>query len=256
MQGVDFTRSWAGSEVSRNGVHPRFFMEPVQDEIASAREGRPIFFEVEMIELFIPGNPLLKPVHRVNDEHRNRFPEAYEKFRKGLEDMPDGTPLEEWPVLNRGQVLELKGLNFRTVEDLANVADGHAQNVMGLRALKLRAQAYLDSAAEMAQNEQLTAENARLASEVSRLQQQVKELGDASNRMFAELAAMKNAPNPLATTIPGMADPLQAAALAQAAQGLPPTLRTAPESSLASFVGEERENVGRRPGRPRKQEAA
>jgi hypothetical protein len=253
MQGVDFTRSWSGAEV-RGRVHPRFYMEPVQDEVATAREGRPIFHEEERVEIFIPGDPLHRPVARVTDEHRNLYPEAYEKFRKGLEDTPDGTPLEEWPVLNRGQVLELKGLNFRTVEDLAHCADNHAQNVMGLRALKLRAIAYLDAAAEMAQNEQLSADNTRLTSEVSRLQQQVEELGRASQQMFAELAAMKSAPNPLATMIPGMADPLQAHALAQAAQGLPPTLRQAPESSLSAFA--ERESAGRRPGRPRKAEAA
>jgi hypothetical protein len=76
---------------------------------------------------------------------------------------------------------------------------------------------------------------------------------------------MQNAPHPLATTIPGMADPFQALAMERGA-----AMREEPTSSLAAFnargaeIGhtaalppsEMEEPARRGPGRPRKEEAA
>ena len=247
MQTVNFTRSWAGSEAKPGSTRARFFLEPVQDEVASAQAGRPIFREVERVELFMPGDQWHKPVHNVTDEHRQRYPEAYAAFRQGVDDeVTTGTPLSEWPIVSRSRVMELQALGFRTVEDVRDVSDQHAAPIMGMVSLKARAKAWLDEAAEMAQNEMLHAENDKLNSEIASLKLQLKELGDASQRMFHELAALKSAPNPLATTIPGMADPLQA-------PGYQPEARPVlPQQSFSVFA----EDNKRRPGRPRKQEAA
>lgn len=248
MQTVNFTRSWAGSEAKPGQIRARFFLEPVQDEVASAQAGRPIFRDVERVELFMPGDQWHKPVHNVTDEHRQRFAESYAAFKKGLDDaVTSGTPLEEWPVLSRSQVMELRAMGFRTVEDIRDVSDQHAAPIMGMVSLKRRAEAFLDEAAELAQNESLHAENDRLNSEIASLKLQMKELGDASQRMFHELTAMKTATHPLAAAIPGMADPMQAPGF-QAPDARP----IAPQSSLAAFVDEGR----RRPGRPRKHEEA
>ncbi len=71
-------------------------------------------------------------------------------------------------------------------------------------------------------------------------------MAELVNRLHGEVMGLKNAPHPLATAIPGMMDPMQAAAT-QAA-GITP--REAPQSSLGAFVDEKR-----RTGRPRKEAA-
>jgi hypothetical protein len=244
---ASYTRSWAGSEAPPPGsVRPRFYTEPVQDELASAREGRPIFNEFEFVEIFMPGNPWHMPVHRVNDDHRARWPREYELFRQGLEQTADGTPIEEWPILNRSQVMELRALQIRTIEEVSSLSDTACQRAMGLTQLRNKARAYLDDAAAMALTEQLGKENESLRADMASLKRQNEELSELVNRLHGEVMGLKNAPNPIASAIPGMMDPMQAAQMGQAAI----TSREDPRSSLGSFVDEKR-----KPGRPRREVA-
>lgn len=243
-----FTRSWSGSEqAAPGGVRPRFYLDPVQDELASAREGRPIFKEVERVEIFLPGNPYTIPVHNVTDVHRQRWPREYELFRQGIEQTAEGTPISEWPILNRAQVLELKSMQLQTVEEMAALSDLACQRAMGLTQLRAKARAYLDDAAAMALTEQLSAQNEAHRSEIASLQRQVDELGALVTKLHGENMGMRNAPSAVASVIPGMADPFQQIAMQQAGV----TDRGMPTSSLGEFA-EARESERRRPGRPRK----
>jgi hypothetical protein len=243
MPAAQYTRSWAGSEAN-GGIRPRFYFEAVQDQLATAREGRPIFRQEERVELFMAGNPQTVPVLRVTDEERRRWPEAYDAFKKGEEVALQGTPLEEWPILNRAQVRELKALEIYTIEDIATMSDLATQRGMGLMGLRGRARAFLDDAAAMGLTEELTAENDILKSKIAALEHQVKELGEITQRLHGELMGVKNAPNPLATVIPGLSDPMQAAVMQRADI----SAREQPAvSSLAQF----NESQARRRGRPR-----
>ncbi len=242
-----YTRSWAGGESMPNGIRPRFYMEAVQDPLGTAKEGRPIFRQEERVELFMAGNPYTMPVMKVSDEERRRWPREYEAFRHGIEIAPEGTPLEEWPILNRAMVMELKSLHIHTVEDIAVLSDTGTQRAMGLMGLRSKARAFLDDAAAASLTEQLTKENDDLKIEIATLAQQVKELGELTQRMHGELLGLKNAPNPLASVIPASLDPTQAVSMQQ--PGV--TERPAPQSSLAAFVGEQQH---RRRGRPPAQE--
>ncbi len=245
----EYTRSWAGSEAPPpgTGAHARFYMDPVQDELASASAGRPIFKEVETVEIFLPGNQWLQPVHRVTDVDRQRFAREYDLFRQGLEQTPEGTPIEEWPILNRAQVLEMRAMQIRTIEEVAGLSDVACQRAMGLTQLRNKARAYLDDAAALALTEQLSAQNESLLAEVASIKREKDELAELVNRLHGEVMGLKNAPHPIATAIPGMMDPIQAAATQHA--GIAP--REAPETSLGAFVDEKR-----RPGRPSRKEAA
>ncbi len=247
MQG-QFVRSWNGSEQAGPGsVRPRFYLDPVQDELATAQEGRPIFREIERVEIFLPGNPWTQPVHNVTDEHRSRWPREYELFRQGMEQTAAGTPLAEWPILNRAQVLELKAIQLQTVEEMAELSDHACQRAMGLTQLRAKARAYLDDAAAMALTEQLSSQLEMQRTENASLQRQVKELGDLVTKLHGEVMGMRNAPSAIATTIPGQADPFQQIAMQH--PGVDD--RGNPTSSLGAFA-EVRESERRRPGRPRK----
>lgn len=231
--------SYTRTEGSAAGsVHPRFYIEPVKDELASARSGRPIFKDREMVEILMPGVAAYTvPVMAVNDEHRQRWPREYEGFRAGLEISPDGTPLEEWPRLTRGQVLELKALQFRTVEDVAAMTDTAMQRVgMGGHQLRQAAAAFLDDAVAGALTAELQSKIDMVESENAALKQQVSELDRMMREMHAHQIRQANTPHPDTTAIPGMADPMEAARMAEA--GLNP--RDAPQSSLANFAASER----------------
>lgn len=209
-----YTRTNLGQQDGSN--HPRFFLESVQDMVASETQGRPIFRDEERVEIIMPGNPHTRPVARVTDEHRQRWSKEYEAFKQGMEISPDGTPLEEWSILKRSQVLELKALGFKTVEHIRDMDDLAIQRIgMGGRRLKEAAEIFLDDANRVALESRLSAENQRLEEEVTVLRRQVTEMGELTQKTFAELQAMKNTPSPLATNIPGMSDPVEMAKVNQ-----------------------------------------
>lgn len=206
-----FTRTNSFGEGGPRNI-ARFFMDSIQDEAATVREGRPIFKQVERVEIILPGNPHTRPVFNVTDEHRQQYAKEYEAFKQGLEMAPEGTPIEEWPILNRAQVLELKALGFYTVENIADAADYNLQKIgRGFYALREKAKAFLDDAHHAALVEKLSRENEAKDAEIAALKRQVEELASLVNNIHSELATMKNAPSPLATVIPGSLDPVETA---------------------------------------------
>lgn len=238
MPAPQYTRSWAGSEITPNSTRPRFFMQAIKDELATAREGREIYYEIEMIERFMPSvaNYTI-PVNKVTNADREEFPRQYEAFKAGLELALEGTPLEAWPRLNKAQVEELKGMGLRTVEEIATLDDRGTQRAMGLMGLRNLARAYLDDAAAAALSSALMKENDELKVELARVSKQSEETSVAMQRMYAEMVAMKNQPNAIAGVAPMNLDPVEAMRMQQ---GMPEN-RPAAQSSLAAFVDERKQ---------------
>jgi hypothetical protein len=196
------------------GLFPHFAMDTKPDPLATEREGRPIFRDIEIVELISPGNPLNIPVEIVTDEHRQQWPEQYRAFRAGHEISADGTPLEQWPILRKAQVAELKALNIMTVEHVRDMSDHACQRGMGFIRLRALAKAYLEDAAEGALLSQVTADGERKDARIAELEHKVDELSGLLNSVHSEMQTMKNAPHPLATYIPGMHDPVEQAKVA------------------------------------------
>jgi hypothetical protein len=187
---------------------PRFFLDEVLDGLASEREGRPIYLEVERIELNYPGNPYTKPVMAVTDEHRQRWPEEYDAFKSGQEVAVNGTPLEQWPVLKRSMVLELKALGFHTVEQIRDMNDHAVQRIpMYGRKMKELAAAYLDDAVAAAALSKAQVDIDRRDAQIAALRLQVENLTSQMAEMFGQLQDRLNAPDPIAAVIPGTLDP-------------------------------------------------
>lgn len=204
-----YTRS-EGAPVA--GVYPRFFLDEVQDVVASEQAGRAIFKSEERVEIIMPGNAQTRFVARVNREYTERWPKEYAAFKEGIEISPDGTPLEEWPVLKRSQVMELKYLGFKTVEQVSQMNDQVIQRIgMGGRNLKNLAIAFLDDAERIALTARLSAESDRKDERIAALERQLGEMGQLMEHKFAEMQAMRNAPSALATHIPGIHDPAEMA---------------------------------------------
>lgn len=170
---------------------PKFFIKPVQNMAASKEHGRPIFDDVEWVEIRLPGDKLTVFVDTVwrNDPETGeqvpnggvpgfmpppyveRWPDIYAKFKAGLVQAQSGTPLEEWPIMSASKVAELKALNIYTVENLADLTDGYLGRLgMGGRALRDQARAYIAEAKDLAQASAVAAENAELRERLARLE--------------------------------------------------------------------------------------
>lgn len=232
-----FTRT-NGSQPGRDTVQPRFHTREVQDQAASANAGRAIYKTERMVQFLIPASPN-QPVFRLAEEHIQRWPEAYARFMAGQEMSVDGTPLEQWPILNRAMVLELKALEVHTVEQCADLSDNALQRIgRGGYSIRDKAKAYLDDAERIKMTEKLSHENDGLRTEIADLQRQLGELRPMVDQMYGQLQAQHNMPHPVATFVQGQNDPLEAQR--QAAPMEAPTL-----SALDAFEK-------RGPGRPRK----
>lgn len=177
--------SWNGAPGMRQRGEPerlfiRFERLPKQNAEKTLAEGRPVFDDVEYIEIAVPGdksNIVHKPV---TDEHRRKYRAQYADWKSGLEGVTSGTPLAEWPAVGRSQVEELLYFKIKTVEQLASVSDGNLQH-LGHGYLELRRKA-ADYLAHAKENQPLLAMRAELASRdntIATMQEQLLQLGDA-----------------------------------------------------------------------------
>lgn len=202
-----FTRTNGGAPDSN---YPIFRMDTIEDPVATAAQGRPIFREEERVEIVSPGNPHNRPVFKVTEDHKQRWPEHYERFKNQHEFSVEGTPLEEWSVLKRNQVLELKALGLLTVEHIRDMSDLACQRIgIAGMSLRQRAGAFLDDAMRNALVEKQAAEVAKRDAENAELTRKVNELSALLNQVHGELQAMKNAPSVIASAIPSLADPIE-----------------------------------------------
>lgn len=168
----DFNERYAGDK----SVYAKFYTVPTKDEAASAREGRPIFFDKEYIEIRAAGNQNNIVQRVATNMDRDRFYRQYELFRKGQEEQVVGTPLSEVTWLTKSQVEELAYVRVRTLEQLSGVADDVCQRMVGLNDLKRKAQSFLEAAEKAAPLTALQAENEELKQQVNALASQMKEL--------------------------------------------------------------------------------
>jgi len=171
----------------------KFFVHPKLDSTRSAEEGRPIYIDREYVQIMQPGNKDSIIMRPATDMDKQRFAEHYRKF-KAREDQErvEGTLLEEWPGVSRSQVLELKFFNIRTVEQLANLSDNQARNIMGINLMKQRAEQWLAKAKDENTQKALDetkAELAALKEQLAQLQAGAAEKPRRRGRKPAEPAA-------------------------------------------------------------------
>ena len=149
-------------------VVPFFKSVAVEDEKASKKAGRPIFKDMEVVEIRIAGDRNFAPVfpahsmwRRVDGDeitYADRWPDAYARFKEGQEQVAHGTPLSELPFLTEGKRQELRGLKVYTAEALASL-DGKNLTNLGPkgREFKDQAAAYLERAKGVATDTALRA---------------------------------------------------------------------------------------------------
>lgn len=179
METLDYDHTVHTTNKGDDALLVRFFMDLMQDQAASKKEGRPIYKEVEWIDIRIPGNKDNVVVRPVREADKSRFPRHYEMFKRRVEGSREelvGTPLTLWPVVTVTQVKEFEYFNIRTVEQLAAIPDSAAQKFPGINQLKQKAADYLEMAAKKAPLAQMRNKVEELTEMVARLEASNKAL--------------------------------------------------------------------------------
>jgi hypothetical protein len=191
---ADFSMTQMAMEESQRGgfdqdskLFVTFSLKPHPDKEKTKAEGRPIYSPREYVTIMVPGDKLNVISRPVSDIDRRRFAPKYAAFQAGQAQAESGTPLESVPWISREQVEELKYFNVRSLENLANLADVHAQRFMGINALRQKARDHIQLAKEQAPALRLTAE----------LRQRDEKIAQ-QDKLLAELAAKVEALTPKA----------------------------------------------------------
>lgn len=159
------------------GLLVRFYPQSVQDNIETQKQGRPVFKEIDICEIRVPGDKSFV-AHPATQKDLDRFPrhwQAYKNRTQGQEYI-EGTLLAEWPLVTRSQVDELAFANIKTVEQLVAAPDSNIAHFMGMNVLKQKAREWLDNAAEGKAKAELKAELDERDQQIAELQAQMKEL--------------------------------------------------------------------------------
>lgn len=182
---------------SRNAADNRLFVEffrkAVPNPFKSNEAGRPVFDEVDFVRISVPGDRNSNYESKVTDEHKQRFAARWERYQAGLSQAVSGTPLEQWPQMSVGTVATLKAMNVHTVEQLAEMPDQFAQQIMGNHDLRKKAKLFLEAAAGEAVNNKLQSELEKRDSEIETLKAQMAQLlaGQAGAKQAAPKVATK-----------------------------------------------------------------
>jgi hypothetical protein len=146
----------------------------LKNDAKSAEAGRPIYDDMEVVEIRFPGSrsvsvfPATAFSHWNNNPHTGeqtpvtyaeRFAHQYQQFKAQHTQTKSGTPLAHVPFLTEARRAELRALNIYTVEQLAHI-DGQELKNLGQngRELKTKAQEYIEESKDAAPTSQLVAE--------------------------------------------------------------------------------------------------
>jgi hypothetical protein len=157
----------------------KFFTKSREDKTASKKEGRPIFKDVEYVDIKVAGNRSGGASRPATFADKQRFPRHYAAYQQRIEAPMNGTPLAEWPLMTRTQVEELAYHNVKTVEQLVGMSDTLAANFMGMNDLRRKGKQWLEHTEETSrinEIETLKASNDEKADRIVTLETQMLSL--------------------------------------------------------------------------------
>jgi hypothetical protein len=157
-------------------LHVRFTLEARPDNAKIEADGGMHYRNIEFIMIRIPGDKTLTVYRPVQPYDKIRFRDKYESFKKNADAPQLGTPLATWPLIPPSQVQELAYINCVTVEQLAGMSDTGTQAMIGLIALRQKAQRFLEAQSGQAGANKLAAELEQRDNAIAALQAQVNEL--------------------------------------------------------------------------------
>jgi len=170
----EFTRPRAGDEK----LAIRFFTKATQDGEESVKAGRPIFKEVDYIQIVVPGDRTSTIVRPASPQDIERFEKQYDHWKKTQqEEMQMGTPLEAWGIMSVAQIEEYRYFGIRTIDQMAELRDDVCQKIMGATPLKQKAIAFMQMVKDEAPMRHVQAELDKRDEQIATLTEAVKQQG-------------------------------------------------------------------------------
>lgn len=173
-----------------SGLYVEFSLEPIQNEEKTIEAGHAVFEEKEYITIRIAGDTKTVRKRPVQLEwsgntppDQERWPRQYDAFKKQQKQVMEGMPLEQWPMMNKADVMMVKGLNIYTVEQLSGLGD-NALTWLGARTWRDKAVAYLAEAEKGAGVAKLQSENDQLRIQMEALKNQMDALLEAKPELM------------------------------------------------------------------------
>ena len=175
-----------------------FYKRSMKQEDESIAAGRPIYKEFDFVRICVPGDNLTEIDTYAQESHKQRFPRQWAHYQNQVagQEMIIGTPIEQWPLVTRSQAEELKGIKFRTVEDVANCSDQQLQRIgmiagMSPHSFREKAKAFLNLASESAEISAREEELSKLREENAKIKAETDaKLAQMQEQMSALLAAV------------------------------------------------------------------
>lgn len=187
-----FDAAFFDAAPQQRGPRPmlRFFTEPVELPGKSAEAGRPVYQDRDFVGITNPGSRdevIRKAEDKAKEDEFIAW--AYRKWKATQQQPVDGTPLETVPFLSKGQVMELKGINVHTLENLAHMPDTAAQRMMGAIDLRKKAQAYIEAAKDSAVVTKLQHDLSLRDNEIAMLKKQMTEMSARFDELLRKVPA-------------------------------------------------------------------
>ena len=105
-----------------------FHQEAVHQAYRSTKEGHPVFENVDFITIRGTGQDKQEVDREVKEEDKRLYPKQWANYKAGLEQVPEGTSLKEWPEIDKATLMRCQSLNIFTVEQLRELSDAGLQN--------------------------------------------------------------------------------------------------------------------------------
>jgi len=121
----------------------KFYLKSVPDQPATLVEGRPMFKDIEIVDIRVPGHRdgVARPA---TPRDKQRFPRHYAAFKNRTEAPTEGTPLTEWGAISRSLADQLAFINVKTVEQLASLNESDMGGLHGMVGFKQKAKDWLE----------------------------------------------------------------------------------------------------------------
>lgn len=175
--------TYSSSQNYDRALHVHFDLHPQIQQEESAKQGRPIYKDVEYVQIMSPGDPK-SVVHReVREDDRYRFQDRYRAFKENRQDILDGTPLAAWGLVTKSQIEELAYFKVRTVEQLASLSDLGAQNIGPVLKLREAARDFVERTKGNAPFLQLQAQAEQQQMEIEALKVHAKAAREKDNEI-------------------------------------------------------------------------
>lgn len=149
-----------------------FITEASYDEAKSKEKGRPVYVDVDMIEIRVGRDTIRRPV---NSDDKRTYAAQYLAFKQSeSQEAIEGFPLAQWAAIpGKAVVKEFAHFGIRTVEQLAEASDSTVHLVGPHMALRQLARDWVADSKQQGPLVKLRAENEEMRAQLKALQAMV-----------------------------------------------------------------------------------